>query len=427
MTLKHVPPHVHLAGVGLGPFNLSLAALLPKSGLSHHFFEKKEGFGWHPEMMFDDSYMQTSFLKDLVTPVDPTSAYSFTNYLVENGLFYAFMNTGRTVASRREFEMYFQWVSEKLADKISFGTGVSGVERKGDKFRLFTEAGETTADHLCVATGLSARVPPCARDFIGPTFFHAKSGRMKDLKVEGLRVVVVGGGQTGLEIFRNTLLGRWGRPASLHLVTSRQSLEPLDESAFTNEYFTPPYVDQFWGLPEPKKEAIVRAQKLASDGNTPGYISQVYQDLYWLKHVKKDPLPVHLCAQRRLTQVRRAAGEYTLTFRNAFLDQDQELGADLVILATGFSNDIPPFLQNLRGELDLDEQGRFRFEKSFAVKWSGAPRNRIYALNFSRHSHGISEPQTSLMSWRSASIINDLSPEPVYLRTPSVPNFVEYT
>jgi lysine N6-hydroxylase len=420
-------PHVNLAGVGLGPFNLSLASLLQKSALTHHFFEKKEGFGWHPEMMFDDSYMQTSFLKDLVTPVDPTSPYSFVNYLVENALFYSFMNTGRTVASRREFEMYFQWVASKLEGKLSFGTGVQAVEKHGSHFRLFTDKGEYTADHLCVATGLSARVPAAATDFIGPKLFHAKSGGMKDLKVEGLRVVVVGGGQTGLEIFRNTMLGRWGRPASVHLATIRQNLEPLDESAFTNEYFTPPYVDEFWGLPEAKKEAIVRSQKLASDGNTPGYIQDVYKDLYWMKHVKKDPLEVRILAQRRLTGVRKAGGEYTLTFRNSFLDQDQELKADLVILATGFSNDIPRFLDPIRGELDLDEQGRFRFEKSFAVKWSGAPRNRIYALNFSRHSHGISEPQTSLMSWRSASIINDLSPEPIYLRTPSVPNFIEYT
>lgn len=415
-----------LAGVGLGPFNLSLAALLQKSPLRHHFFEKKAGFGWHPEMMFDDSYMQTSFLKDLVSPVDPTSSYSFLNYLVENGLFYSFMNTGRHVASRREFEMYFQWAADKLSPKISFGTDVTGVEMHGNHFRLFTDSGEHLTKHLCVATGLSARVPVVAKDFISATMFHAKSGGIKDLNLKGLRVVVVGGGQTGLEIFRNALTERWGRPAAITLVTSRQNLEPLDESAFTNEYFTPPYVNDFWSLPEAKKQSIVESQKLASDGNTPGYLTQVYQDLYWHKQVKKDPMPARVLACRRLVGVKKIAGEYELTFRNGFLDKDQGLIADLVILATGFETAIPTFLDSIKGRLNLDEKGRFRFEKSFAVKWEGAPSNRIYALNFSRHSHGISEPQTSLMSWRSASIINDLSPEPVYLRTPSVPNFIEY-
>lgn len=419
--------HYQLLGIGVGPFNLSLAALLQKSAVSHHFFERKPSFGWHPEMMFDDSYMQTSYLKDLVTPVDPTSRFSFLNYLVENGLFYSFINTGRQVASRREFEMYFQWVADQLEGKITYGTDVRSVEMHGEKFRVFTDQGEFTSEHLCVATGLSARIPAVAKDFLGPDLFHAKSGRMRDLNTTGRRVVVVGGGQTGLEIFRNVLSGKWGRPGSVHLVTSRQNLEPLDESAFTNECFTPPYVDQFWDLPEGKKAQIVERQKLASDGNTPSYLQDVYKDLYWLKHVKKDPLPVGILAWRRLCGIRRDAGAFRLTLCNGFTEKEQDFDADLVILATGFETNLPGFLDPIRSRLHLDEKGRFRFEKSFAVKWEGSAKNRIYALNFSRHSHGISEPQTSLMSWRSASIINDLSPEPIYLRTPSVPNFIEYT
>lgn len=51
------------------------------------FLDQKPSFNWHSELMFSDADMQTSFLKDLVTPVDPTSPYSFLNYLVEHGLF----------------------------------------------------------------------------------------------------------------------------------------------------------------------------------------------------------------------------------------------------------------------------------------------------------------------------------------------------
>ena len=64
-----------LAGIGIGPFNLSLAALLsPRDELAARFFERRPAFDWQSGMMLPGTRMQTSFLKDLVTPVDPTIA-----------------------------------------------------------------------------------------------------------------------------------------------------------------------------------------------------------------------------------------------------------------------------------------------------------------------------------------------------------------
>ena len=72
-------------GVGLGPANLSLAALLKKApentGL---FLEQKEAFSWHPHMLFSFSQINVGYYKDLVSLVDPTNPYSFLNYLVKN-------------------------------------------------------------------------------------------------------------------------------------------------------------------------------------------------------------------------------------------------------------------------------------------------------------------------------------------------------
>lgn len=61
-----------LAGIGAGPFNLSVAALLQQApAISSRFFESRESVTWHPGMLLDDTHMQTMFLKDLVTPVSP--------------------------------------------------------------------------------------------------------------------------------------------------------------------------------------------------------------------------------------------------------------------------------------------------------------------------------------------------------------------
>src|SRR5262245_42938356 len=99
-----------VAGIGVGPFNLSLAALLsPVSDLRWRFFERRPAFEWQAGMMLPDTQMQTSFLKDLVTPVDPTNPFSFLAYLVEKGRFYRFINAEFTRVRRVEFADYMRW------------------------------------------------------------------------------------------------------------------------------------------------------------------------------------------------------------------------------------------------------------------------------------------------------------------------------
>ena len=46
-------------GIGIGPFNLSIAALAEGlDGFSSLFLERKPHFSWHPGMMVPDCHMQ---------------------------------------------------------------------------------------------------------------------------------------------------------------------------------------------------------------------------------------------------------------------------------------------------------------------------------------------------------------------------------
>lgn len=416
-----------LIGIGLGPFNLSLAALLEKiPEIQNVFLEKKSGFDWHPEIMFQDSTMQTTYLKDLVTPVDPTNPNSFLNYLVSNGLFYQFLNTQRSVVTRREFEKYCTWVSQRLSARVAFNTEVRGVHYKENQFEIETSTGLLKSKNICVGTGMTARVPDCARLKIGPRVFHAKSKALQNMDLKDKSILIVGGGQTGIEIFRNAMQGKWGQFKSLNLITQRKNLEPLDESAFTNEYFTPDYARTFWSLSQEKKSAVVAGQKLASDGNTPAYLSELFRDLYHLKHVEGDARPMRLMACRQLTDIQENADQYRVQMQNQFQDQNEEMIVDYIVLCTGFQSLIPPVLEPLFSRIHFDAQKRFQYNPSYAIQWDGPKENKIYALNFSREQHGIFDPQTSMMAWRSAVVINDLAGKKIFQTAQNVPNFVDY-
>jgi lysine N6-hydroxylase len=419
--------HFDLIGIGVGPFHLSLAALLEKHPEKKHLFlDQKDHFQWHNELMFADADMQTSFYKDLVTPVDPTNRHSYLNYLVQHGLFYAFMNTNRKVLSRKEFEIYGQWVSQNL-ESLKFKSNVRSLDFKDNKFVIQTPETTYTSQNISIATGLTQRIPDCAKPFLGKDVFHAKSGGLGQLNLEGKRTLIIGGGQTGVEIYRNALKGKWGNPSEVKLISRRQNLEPLDESPFTNDYFTPHYVNEFYQIDSKIKPDIISAQKLASDGNTPAYLELLYNDLYYLKHVEKKNLKTKIYPKRTLVGMSKTeSGAYHAVFENSFLAEQEVFEADVIILSTGFSPAIPSVVDGIKHLLDIDSLNRFSINKAFSLKWKGPEENKIYALNFGRHTHGIAEPQTSLMAWRSATIINDLMGKAVYQSTESVPTFIQY-
>ena len=117
--------------IGLGPFNLGLACLTdPLRGsdyLDGVFLEARDRFDWHPGMLLDDATLQVPFLADLVTMADPTSRWSFLNYLKQHGNLYPFYIRESFYPLRREYDDYCRWAAESLPG-VRFGQAVTGVE-----------------------------------------------------------------------------------------------------------------------------------------------------------------------------------------------------------------------------------------------------------------------------------------------------------
>lgn len=423
-----------LLGIGTGPFNLSLLAMLKKTSINYLFKEKKSHIDWHSEIVFQDSLMQTSCFKDLTTAVDPTSEFTFFNYLVSEGLFYTFMNTGRSVVYRREYEMYLQWAAKKMAANIELTSEVYSLKLQDNYFEVHSRnsiSGNNEridyAKNLCIGTGPVPRIPFFAKDKLCPTLFHAKSNFLTGNILENKNVVIIGGGQTGLEIFRNALHHQWGKFQSIKLISSRSNLQPLDESPFTNEYFTPSYVNCFYKLNQSDKDLYTQSQKLASDGNTPNYLEYLYNDLYQMKYVQNDQRTIEIMPNRKVSDLTKNDNHYQVRYTNLFTKKDESLKADIIILCTGFETKIPHFLEEIIEQYEKDESERLIVNKDFSLKDKFASsRGKIYVQNFSRHGHGISEPQTSLMPWRSANIINSLLKDNFYNINQDKPNFINF-
>jgi lysine N6-hydroxylase len=421
--MKEFTSSLNLAGVGIGPFNLSLAALLAPL-LSHYhscFFDRRPKFAWHPGMMLPKTRMQTSFLKDLVTPVDPTSAYSFLAYLVAHGKFYRFVHAEFPRVRRAEFADYLRWTADQLPN-VAFDTDVQEINLSNDGFILKSNTDHhIRSNHLVIGTGVVPYIPDWAQEKMNQICLHSSQYMNTELNLENLSVVIVGGGQSGAEIFLDIFSGNRGKPKEVIWISRRPNLEPLDETCFTNEYFTPHYVRNFFQQSDIRRSGIVRGQTLAGDGISPHTLTELSQLLYERDFLDQsyNIRNYRIMTHRDVRRMTRSSSGWQLDMHNRFNESNESISADVVVLATGYKQKIPSCLSQLAERLEYDNQKNPRLTEDYRVLWNGPAKNHIYLMNGGLQSHGIADPQLSLAAWRAAIIVNSLLKKVIYPINPA--------
>jgi len=399
--------------VGIGPANLSLAALLePVPEVDAVFLEQKPAFAWHPGLLLPGTTTQVHFIKDLVTLVDPTSRFSFLAFLAAKKRLYRAVIADRARVSRREFDEYYRWVASSL-ENVSFGSPVEAVSWDGRAFVV--EAADRTirARNVVVGTGRRPYVPPFTEPLLGHHAFHGTEFLLRRRSLADKVVAIVGGGQTGAEIFHHLLSERTERPRRIYWVTKRPNLLPLDDSAFTNELFLPGYAEYFYGLPEARRLDLLASQVLSSNGIDAHLLEAIYQRLYDLECVEGQERLCRLVVAHELVDAEEVEDRLELTFASLETSAVSTVAADVVILATGDRAVPSPVLGPLLDRIAFSD-GRFVVRRDFSLEWDGPPDRRIYVQNAASHQFGIADPNLSLVAWRSATIANSVAGRRVY-------------
>lgn len=239
--------------VGFGPASLAIAIALHDAYQSFPtrrpkvlFLEKQAQFAWHAGMQLPGAKMQISFLKDLATPRDPTSKFTFLNYLFQNGRLHQFINLGTFLPSRMEYEDYLRWCASFFEKEgcVEYGMEAKGVsvgDKSGDgRVSNFivsarSPAGEIVsrrARHVVIAVGGQPAIPSSLQGLKhvhhSSQFANVISGIQEQGSERPLKFAVIGGGQSAAEIFNDI----WSRftDAQVRLIIKNASLRPSDDS-----------------------------------------------------------------------------------------------------------------------------------------------------------------------------------------------------
>jgi lysine N6-hydroxylase len=430
-------PH-DLVGIGIGPFNLSLAALADgvHGGLATAFYEQRPAFHWHPGLLIEGATLQVPFLADLVTLADPASPWSFLNYLRSRDRLFPFYFAERFHIQRAEYDDYCRWVSDSLTG-MHFGHQVDAVRWNPERslfevdFTQLDAEGEAEAlgraytRHIALGIGTEPYVPeplrPLADAPTVPVIHSADYLDNRERLLAAEHITIIGSGQSGAEVFLDLLRARPAGAEKIHWLARTEAFAPMEYSKLGLEHFTPDYTRYFHALPEQTRDALVPRQWQLHKGIDADTIAAIHDELYrrtlnggWPDAVLTPGVSV------------RTAGRVATTKVELHIEHTQQstrsrLTTDAVVLATGYrERSLDRMLAGLDPHMRRDAAGRPRIDDQFRLLLDSSVTGSVYVQNAERHTHGVGAPDLGLAAWRSASILNSLTgkePYPLPRRT----------
>ncbi|MEW9871280.1 lysine N(6)-hydroxylase/L-ornithine N(5)-oxygenase family protein [Arthrobacter sp. HS15c] len=410
------------AGIGVGPFNLGLAALSePVDGLDGVFLEQRESFDWHPGMMLEPAHLQVPFMADLVTLADPTSPYSFLNFLKQTGRLYRFYIRENFYPLRAEYNQYCQWVAGQLRS-VRFSTAVLDVTYDAGVYRLSLQGPEgpevLLARRLVLGTGTSPYMPASCDGIVdaaangGGLVLHNAEYLSRKSELQTKRsITIVGSGQSAAEIYYELLQDIDTFGYQLNWVTRSGRFFPLEYTKLTLEMTSPEYVDYFHGLPQDQRDGLIKSQKNLYKGINSELIDAIY-DLLYTKSLS-GMVDTQLLTHSSLTGAAwdPAAGSHTLQLRHEEQGTDYALDSEAVVLATGYTYQEPGFLVGVQDRIARDRAGRFAVARNYST---GVEPGEIFVQNAELHTHGFVTPDLGMAAYRNSCILREITGREVY-------------
>ncbi|PAA00200.1 lysine N(6)-hydroxylase/L-ornithine N(5)-oxygenase family protein [Pseudomonas fragi] len=421
MTQHLTPTAPHdLIGIGFGPSNLALAIALQEraeqggKAFDALFLERQSDYNWHGNTLVAQSELQISFLKDLVTLRNPSSRFSFVNYLKVHGRLVDFINLGSFYPCRMEYNDYLRWVAMQFAEQSRYGEHVLRVEpvvEAGGRVRHLNVISQNLhgrevsrqARSVIVSTGGTPKVPQAFAGFKDdPRVFHhgrylSAMATQPCTRGEPMRIAVVGAGQSAAEAFID--LNDSYPNVQVDIILRAGVLKPADDSPFVNEIFGPDYTDLVFNQPETERERLIREYHNTNYSVVDlSLIQRIYGILY---RQKVSGINRHgfLC-RRMIESASEVDGRVQLQLRDLGTGSTEARRYDAVILATGYERrSHRELLAPLKDYLD-----DFQVDRDYQLLARPELETPVFIQGFSQQSHGLIDTLLSVLPARSGEI-----------------------
>lgn len=414
-------------GIGFGPANIALAVAESESEnkdrLKSLYLEKKQRPNWQEEMLFGNSDIQNHPLRDLVTPRNPRSFFSFVNYLHENKRLFQFLNLGRIFPVRSEYADYVKWVASFFDDIVRYS-----IEVKSITFKKCGSGGENyycietkckqvfLARSVVLAPGRTPHIPCKFADIRKGAYCHlTKYNSYKKRIKDGDKVCVVGGSQSAVEIILD--LNATNKNIEITGIHRNFGFRQKDTSPFTGEVYFPEFVDFFYDRSIEEKRMLQRDLRYTNYSSADSdVLDELYLEIYKQSY-SKTKNRIDIVSMAHIGKVYdEKDGRTTIEYTTMGKESRRKRKFDLVILATGFKdmgvNEVcHGLLKGLSSNINQCSSNRIYVNKNYSLDFGvkHPKSNPLFLNGLCENSHGMGDAGSfSLLSLRSQAIFDSI-------------------
>ncbi|KAF8314730.1 L-ornithine 5-monooxygenase [Clavulina sp. PMI_390] len=408
--------------IGFGPAGLAIAVAIhdhPEGKtLKTHHIESHPQFSWHPGMLIPGYTMQVSFLKDLATVRDPTSKFTFLNFLKSTGRLIDFFNLYTWLPLRTEMDQYMRWCASHFANETEYscvGLSVEPYFPPGSdgqtinilkvtyKNTLTGEIHSALTRNVVIATGAQPRIPA---DFPQdhPRVIHSSNYLFTKIPADVKSIGVIGAGQSASEIFKHTTT--LFPQAETNLILRKTAVRPADISPFLNEKYNPEGVDYYFNLSEENRKSLLNEMQITAVGILhPNLVNDLYRMKYidqaYGGHGKHDILP-----NMNVTKVEADDDKVTVTMTSAITGETTVKEYEYFFNGLGY-------IRKTQVTLLEDHLSKQLFPLSLRRDYSAHNydpnfKAGIYLQGQAEGSHGISDGALSVLSVRGWEVVESI-------------------
>jgi L-ornithine N5-monooxygenase len=419
---------IDVLGIGFGPTNIAFAIAMEElwPDLQIRFLEARECPSWQAEMMLDGADIQHYPLRDLVTPRNPRSKYTFVNYLHEHGKLFAYTNLGVVFPLRKEYAHYISWVAQHFDHCVEYNRRVidislsQSISDEQPFYIIKAEDGYVyQAKSIIIATGRTPYIPQLFMEILGDRVFHLtryQTAINKWLQCDVKRIVVVGASQSAVEIVLD--LAHRLPKATITNILRGFGYRLKDTSPFMEEVFFPEFVDYFYNSSRSSKRMLNSQLQFTNYSAVDGDIlKELYLKIY--EEELDGERKIIIKANRDITNVLVTDNSLILQTQEQHTQEIEMIDSDIIILATGFRNigpgirqeRYPSILNSLINLLRIDQDGCLHVNRDYALSPAMSTTNLppIYLNGLCESSHGMGDAGSfGQVSLRAARIVESL-------------------
>jgi L-ornithine N5-oxygenase len=418
-------------GIGFGPANISIAIAhkeIFKNKYNIKFLEAAKDSSWQPNMLLDGSDIQNNPLRDLVTPRNPKSNYTFVNYLHENDRFFEYLNLGIKYPLRKEYSKYIEWVAKHFSEYVSYNNQVKSIKigkdntSKTSLCTIETKLGQKIKSKgIILAAGRTPYIPKVFNNIKSRKIQHSKYylsaiKKFQKNSMEPSRIAVVGGSQSSVEIILD--LANKFPNAEIHNFVRKYSIRLKDTSPFSYEVYYPSFVDYFRKCTK-KSQQEIRDELVYTNYSSvdSDILNQLYLKIYEKRLDNKGK--IFVINKSSITNVENNADKtINITYLDKHHNTSLNKSFDFVILATGFK-DIgtlenqelyPDLLKDIAPFYNCDTDGVLQVNDDYSLIPKQGNFPLVYLNGLCETSHGLGDAGSfSSLAIRSKNILESIN------------------